>query len=198
MMVPPKLFNALAWTVHTIRFCRNHFWMIFSLGMIAAFGRATQLNAFGPVSPLSNTLLELVVESARILIFLYALGLTNIRTGVDRLIKFATNKQGRRQNVRSAIQKIRTKWPVLLVNLLTFSLIAVLFNVLINHIAYETCLYITLKARQLIADQASEWVIILFFKNITVIPFTLIFNALFCLWLVNRLPRTIHRTGPVA
>ncbi|WP_080057848.1 hypothetical protein [Spirosoma aerolatum] len=191
MTLPPNLLKALDWTVETIQFCKKHFGFIFSLGLIAAVGRAIQLKAFGPISPLSHGLLEIVVESARILIFLYALGLTNIGAGAKRLMQIVFNKQSRKQNWQLAIQKLRTKWGALLVNLIAFSVIALLFNKLIDHIAYETCLYITLKARDLISDQSSEWAIILFFKNISVIPFTLIFNALFCLWLVNRLPRPV-------
>ncbi|GAB3997442.1 hypothetical protein GCM10028807_42670 [Spirosoma daeguense] len=190
MTQSPKLLKAMDWTVHTLRFCQQHFLFIFSLGLIAAFGRAIQLRAFGPVSQTAHVSLEIVIESARILIFLYALGFTNVRKGVGRLVEFVTNKQKRSKNWHLALQTLRTKWGALLLNFLVFSVIALLFNVLINHIAYETCLYITLKARQLISDQASEWAIILFFKNISVIPFTLIFNALFFLWLVNRLPKT--------
>ncbi|GAB3942646.1 hypothetical protein GCM10028805_07500 [Spirosoma harenae] len=191
MTFSPKFTKTLDWTLSTIRFCQHHFLFIFSLGLVAAFGRAIQLRAFGPISPTAHALLEIVVESARILIFLYALGFTNIRKGVSRLVQFVTNKQERKQNWRVAMQTLKSKWGALLINFLAFSVIAFLFNYLIDHIAYETCLYITLKARQLISDQTSEWAIILFFKNISVIPFTLIFNALFCLWLVNRLPKAV-------
>lgn len=191
MTTSPKLLNVLDWTVHTIRFVKNHFLIIFVLGLIAAVGRAIQLRVFGPVSPLSHTVLEIVIEGARILLFFYALGLTNVRAGANRLIHLITNKQGRKQNWRVAIQKVKEKWFAILINFVVFSVIAFLFNGLINHIAYETCLYITLKSRQLISDQTSEWAIILFFKNISVIPFTLIFNALFLLWLVNRLPKSV-------
>lgn len=193
MAVSMKLLKSLDWTIYTIRFLKDHFLTVFGLGLVAALGRAIQLKAFGPVNPLSNTLLELVVELARILIFFYALGLTNVKKGVVRLVQFATNKQGRKQNWRLAIQKMRANWSGVLINLVAFLVIAFLFNKLITHIAYETCLYITLKSHQVISDQASEWAIILFFKNISVIPFTLVFNALFCLWLVNRLPkRTVY------
>ena len=194
MTLPSKIAKTLDWTLYTIRFCQHHFLFIFSLGLIAAFGRAIQLRAFGPVSPTAHVLLEIVVEFARILIFLYALGFTNVRKGIGRVVQFVTNKQGRKQHWRLAMQTLRSKWGALLINFLAFLVIAFMFNVLINHIAYETCLYITLQARQLISDQTSEWAIILFFKNISVIPFTLIFNALFCLWLVNRLPKAVaHR-----
>ncbi|SFC15172.1 hypothetical protein [Spirosoma endophyticum] len=187
----PELLHVLDWTIQTIRFVKKHFLIIFGLGLVAAFGRAIQLRAFGPVSPLSHTLLEMVIEGARILLFFYALGLTNVRTGANRLMQLFTNKQARKQSWRVATQNVRKKWFAMLINFVVFLIIAFLFNVLINHIAYETCLYITLKSRQIISDQTSEWAIILFFKNISVIPFTLIFNALFLLWLVNRLPKSV-------
>ena len=191
MINSPKFLNALDWTVHTVQFFKRHFWVIFSLGLVAAFGRAVQLKAFGPISPTSNLLLEVIVESARVLIFIYTLGFTQVKTGIILLLRFVTNQQSRKRYGCLAIQKIRNEWPAVLLNLLVFSAIAFLLNGLINHIAYETCLYITLKTRQIIADQASEWAIILFLKNLSVIPFTLVFNALFCLWLANRIPRPV-------
>ena len=191
MTTSPKFLNVLDWMVQTIRFIKNYFLIIFGLGLVAAVGRAIQLWAFGPVNLLSHILLEIVIEGTRILLFFYALGLTNVRAGASRLIQFVTNKQVRKQNWHLAIQKVKEQWFAMLINFVAFSVIAFLFNVLINHIAYETCLYITLKSRQLISDQTSEWAIILFFKNISVIPFTLIFNALFLLWLVNRLPKSV-------
>ncbi|GAB3513637.1 hypothetical protein GCM10027341_55890 [Spirosoma knui] len=186
-----RLIKSLDWTVYTIAFFRNHFLVIFGLGFIAAVGRAIQLNAFGPISSELNIGLEIIVESARILLFVYALGLTNIRAGIARLVRFVTNRQRRKQSWRLSLQTMRKNWLAILVNLCVFSVLAFLMNAFIDHIAYETCLYITLKARQLISAQASEWVLILFFKNLSVIPFTLLFNAVFCLWLVNRLPKPV-------
>ncbi|GAB3549876.1 hypothetical protein [Spirosoma fluminis] len=189
--ISTRLIRSLDWTVYTIAFIRNHFLVIFGLGFIAAVGRAIQLNAFGPISSELNIGLEIIVESARILLFVYALGLTNIRAGIARLVRFVTNRQSRKQNWHLSLQTMRKNWLAILGNLCVFSVVAFLMNAFINHIAYETCLYITLKARQLISAQASEWVLILFFKNLSVIPFTLLFNAVFCLWLVNRLPKPV-------
>lgn len=189
MVIPSKLSSRLDWTLHSVQFFRNHFLTIFGLGLFAALGRATQIGAFGQISSGSNILLEVVVETARLLIFLYALGLTNVRTGIAKLVTVLTDKRSRRQNWQLARQKLRLQWAVLLLNLVAFLFIALLINRLIDHIAYQTCLYVTLRAGKLISEQASEWTIILFFKNISVIPFTLIFNALFLLWLINRLPK---------
>ncbi|QJW92284.1 hypothetical protein HNV11_08860 [Spirosoma taeanense] len=194
MLLSRNIYKSLDWTLHTVRFFRRHFLVIFGLGLVAALGRTIQLKAFGPISPSSNALIEVVVESARLAIFLYALGLSNVRKGTTRFIEFVANRQSRRQNWQLGSRKLRRNWPALLGNLFIFSLLAFFVNAFINHIAYETCLYITLKTRQLISGQASEWVLILFFKNLSVIPFTLIFSALFWLWLVNRLPKPITYT----
>lgn len=189
MHTSPYFFNRLNWTLHSIRFFQSHFFLIFGLGLVAALGRATQLGAFGQVSAELNVLLEVVVETARILIFLYALGLTRVRTGLVRITTLLTDSRRHRQNVQVAIQNLRSQWAAFFLNIVVFLLIAGLVNRLIDHIAYQTCLYVKLKAGHIIADQASEWTIILFFKNVSIIPFTLIFNALFWLWLINRLPK---------
>lgn len=161
---------------------------ILALGLVAAIGRAIQLRAFGPISPFSHVLLEVIIEGSRIMLVLYALGLANIKSGFAKLIRVVKSKEFRRRNGRVAIIQLRHKWHTILINLVAFLLIAYVFNLLIDHIAYETCLYITLLGRQLISEQSSVWVLILFFKNVSVIPFTLVFQSLFLLWLTNRLP----------
>jgi len=87
------------------------------------------------------------------------------------------------------IQKLLHEWLSILANFVVFSLPAYVSNLLIDHIAYETCLFITLTWRHLFSDQSSVWAIILFFKNISVIPFTLVFQTLFVLWLADLLPK---------
>lgn len=191
MNFSPQLLKSLDWTRYTGRFIRDNFLIIFSLGLVAAFGRAIQLNAFGPISTKSHVLLEVVIESARILLFFFALGLTSVKGGLTRLVQLFTSKTGRKQNWQIAIRKMRENWLALLINLVAFLVIALLFNLLIDHIAYETCLFITLQTRQLISGQSSEWALILFFKNISVIPFTLVFEALFFLWITDRLPKSL-------
>jgi hypothetical protein len=180
--------KSLEWTLYTFQFIRNNFLIIFTLGLIAAIGRTIQLRAFGPISPVTHFSLEILIESARLAIVLYALGLANIRRGVRKVFHFVKKKDSRRQSWQTALARLRREWVAILLNFIAFLLIAFLFNFVIDHIAYETCLYITLTARKLISDQSSEWTLILFFKNITVIPFTLVFQTLFLLWITNRLP----------
>jgi hypothetical protein len=73
-----------------------------------------------------------------------------------------------------------------LMSMVIYLLIAWVINLLIDYTAYQTCLYYKLKVNRIISEGASEWVIILFFKNLSVIPLTLIFNAVFLLWITGR------------
>lgn len=184
-----KWVNTLDWTLYTVRFIKHNFVIILALGLVAAFGRVIQLKAFGPVSPLSHSLLEIVIEACRIMLVFYVLGLANLKKGLLKIIYLFTYKQGRKQNWQAAVKTLRERWPALLANLAVFAGIALLLNLFIDHIAYQTCLLITLKSHQLFAQQSSAWTLILFFKNILVIPFTLVFEAVFFLWLTNRLPK---------
>jgi hypothetical protein len=182
-----KVFSALDWIALSVRFFKNHLLTVLGLGFLAAVGRATQLGAFGPVSHAFDLLLEIGVESSRILLFLYALGLTDVQTGAASVLRLFSAGANRRRNWRVAVQKVKSHWRAMLLNLAAFLLIAWSINSLIDYAAYQTCLYTKLKASQLIADEASEWAFILFLKNISIIPFTLVFNALFLRWVTNRL-----------
>ncbi|QHT71041.1 hypothetical protein GXP67_32515 [Rhodocytophaga rosea] len=180
---PEKLF----WFSESVGFFKANFFTIFGLGLVAAIGRAVQMKAFGPISPSSNVILEIVIESARVLIFLYALGLSNVRSGFTKLIRIFSSSDSRKKSWYTAFQKLKNQWLSLLTNMTVFLLSAWVINFLIDYAAYQTCLYATLKSNQIISDQASVWAFILFFKNISVIPFTLVFNALFLLWITNKL-----------
>ncbi|HEX8530357.1 MAG TPA: hypothetical protein VF646_10055 [Cytophagales bacterium] len=197
MHTPLKILGKLDWIALSAEFFKNHFFTVFGLGLLAAFGRAAQLRAFGPVSDAANLLLEMGVEAVRVLIFLYALGLTNVRNGAIRVLRLFTTGGNRRRHWRTAVQKLKSQWVAVVLNLVAFLMVAWAVNALIDYAAYQTCLYAKMKATDVISDTTSEWAFILFLKNISIIPFTLVFNALFLLWVTNRLhgrlaPHTNH------
>jgi hypothetical protein len=180
--------QSFEWILYTFGFIRMNFWIILGWGLVAAVGRTIQLRAFGPISPFTHSLLEILIESARIALVLYALGLANIKSGLAKISRVTRSKASRQQHGRLALLRMRKLWVIILMNLGVFLLLAYVFNLLIDHIAYQTCLYITLTTRQLISEQSSEWALILFLKNISIIPFTLVFQTLFILWITNQLP----------
>ena len=160
--------------------------VIFGLGLIAAFGRVIQLGGFGQITSLVNIFLEVVVELVRLLIFLYVLGLASFKNGASRIKQLFTDKKSRKLYWRVALQKIKKQWVEILLNFFVFLGIAWVINYLIDLLAYQTCLYLALKKDEILSQTSSEWTIILFFKNISVIPFTLTFEALFLLWIINK------------
>jgi hypothetical protein len=171
---------------NTLYFFKKHFVTIIGLGFIAGLGRVIQLGGFGQITQGINILLEVVVESARLSLILYVLGLANIRNGILHIKHLLTNKQNRKSLWLSSIKNLKTQWLLVLRNLIGFLLIAWFMNYLIDLLAYETCLYLTLKKDGVLVESSSEWTVLLFFKNLSVIPFTLIFDSFLLLWLSNR------------
>jgi len=181
---------------NTLYFFKKHFLTIIGLGLIAAFGRVIQLGGFGQITGWMNVVLEVVVESARILLFLYVLGIANVKNGVLRIKHVLTNKDDRKKLLTDAIQKLKKQWLLFSLNIIGFLVIASIINYLIDLLAYETCLYLSLKTDGILAESSSEWTILLFFKNLTVIPLTLIFDTVLLLWLANKLSG-FRKTGLV-
>ena len=108
-----------------------------------------------------------------------------------RVRQVVTKKTSRIWYWKTAAGKLKKQWAAVLLNTRVFLLITWLINFLIDLLAYQTCLYLTLKSDGILAASASEWTILLFFKNLSVIPFTLVFDAVFLLWIADRLQSRI-------
>jgi hypothetical protein len=91
-----------------------------SLAFIAAFGRVIQLGGFGEITSLMNLFLEVAVESARVFIFLYALGLGSTRIGAFRVKRLFTDKDKRKLVWSAAIQKFKKHPLSISLNLIVF------------------------------------------------------------------------------
>ncbi len=179
--------NKLTTLNNAIYFIKKHFQVILGLGLISAFGRVIQLDGFGEIPGWTNIVLEIIVESSRILLFLFVLGLANVKKGILRIRDFFTKKDMWRSNWRVSIQKLKKQWLSVLLNLTVFLIIAWIFNYLIDQLAYETCLFLSLKEHGVLVASSSEWTILLFFKNLSVIPFTLVFETLLILWIAGKM-----------
>lgn len=181
-----RISQSPTWVLQTLIFFKSHILVVLALGMAAAMGRVIQLGAFGTISPALHVILEIIIEGTRLMLFIYALGLTNVRKGFERIRQIFTKSGAWKSNWAIAKARLQNDWRSLLMSMVIYILIAWVINLLIDHVAYQTCLYYKLKVNRIISDGASEWVIILFFKNLSVIPLTLIFNALFLLWITGR------------
>lgn len=93
------------------------------------------------------------------------------------------------------MEKSKIELGSFVISFIGFSAIAFTFNFLINQLAYETCLLISLKDDGILVPSASEWTILLFFKNILTIPFTIIFEIILILCMMGRpLPGQMKQT----
>lgn len=182
-----NLSDKLSLLNNTLYFFKKNFITIMALGVIAALGRVIQLGGFGQITSWMNIIIEVLVESARILIFLYVLGFANIKKGILRIKRIVIHNGDRKKLLAVALLKLKDQWLTVSLNIIGFSLIVWAINFLIDLLAYETCLYLTLKTDGILAESSSEWTILLFFKNLTVIPLTLIFDTVLLLWLTNKL-----------
>jgi len=184
----PKSLSQFSLVKYSIDFFGAHFLLVFGAGLLAALGRAIQLGAMHEVSGGGNTLLEIIIETARILTFLLVLGEGSIGKGAQRVKGvFRLNRTQWTSIWSVVIARLKVNWVALVINLLMYSVVVFIINFMIGRVAYDTDLLTMLQNSHILAPKTSEWVLLLFFKNLTVIPFTIIFNAGFMLWVTNNL-----------
>lgn len=175
----------LRWFLQTVHFFKKHAAVVLALGLVAGLGRVLQLGGFGRLAPGMHLATEAIVESARLALFLYVLGRASVPNGVRRVKRLFTDRSHRAQSLKTAWHFLKNHWLSFGLNMAGFLLVAAGLNYLIDALAYQTCLLLTLKKDGILADSSSEWTVLLFFKNLSVIPLTLVFDALFLLWLTN-------------
>lgn len=140
-----------------------------------------------------------MVESSRILLFVYVIGLGSIQTGFKRIRGLFTQINSRKASLQTAQEKLKKQWGIIYINFVGFLIIAWCMNMVIDLIAYETCLYLKLTTNGILNPASSEWTLLLFFKNLSMIPLTLVFEGLLLLWSVNRLwapPTSLRASHP--
>ena len=135
MNLPFNLSNKFYLLSNTLYFFKKHFLVITGLGLIAAFGRVIQLGGFGQITTWRNMVLEVVIESSRILLFLYVLGLANIKNGALRIRHLFSNNDNRKSSLIIAIQKLKKQWFSVVLNSMGFLIIAWAINYLIDLLA---------------------------------------------------------------
>lgn len=168
-------YDLLSWS---FRFYGNHFLSLLGLSLMAALGRTIQMGAMGEISSGWYISLEVLVESSRILILILVIGNGQIKSGVWKCkYAFTMKKYDRKRWWQTVTQNFRNYWPALLWNIIIFSFIALLINYLINTIADYQPLLTKLKDWQVLTDSASSLPVIFFLKNLTVIPFAIIFEC---------------------
>jgi hypothetical protein len=171
----------------TQRFINRHWLSLGILNLIAATGRFVQEGGTGKISVETFSLLEIAVASSRVLLVLLVIGNGSVNAGFRRVVSIFRMKSADWKQVWAQI-KTNVAWNKisLSINFILFMIIGTVVNMGIDLVAH-LFLINWLKDNGLLAATAFQWPVILFLKNISIIPFTLVFECVLVLFLIGKL-----------
>jgi hypothetical protein len=150
--------------IWSIRFSLAHLPVIGGLSLLAAVGRAVQMGLVGPISPQLAWLLELLVEGSRIAVLLYVISRGSLRRGAHVEQQTATAVPARHRGRELGL------------GLLLFSAVALVVNAGAGYVSHHPSVLATLRGAGLgLRGEALGEAVRFFIKNLTIIPFTIIF-----------------------
>ena len=170
----------------TQRFINKHWVSVGILNLVAAIGRFVQEGGTGKIAVETFSLLEIAVELSRVLLVLLVIGNGSINVGFRQVISIFRMKGADWKQVWKQL-KTNVSWNkiTLSINLVIFMIIGTITNISIDLLVHLFLLN-WLKINDLLAVTASQWPVILFLKNTSIIPFTLVFEVLLVLILVGK------------
>lgn len=171
-MRPTKYAETTQIFLQSAAFYGTHLLLVAGLMMVAALARVGLADGFGPVPKSGKVSLEVVTEASRIALVLAVIGGGSLLKGAQLLPRILRIFSG--DTWRTIASNTAHLWWPLLINILAFSLLAGAINLCINLVANESVLQL-LKDWRLLAKDANPQAIVLFLKNLTIIPFTIIF-----------------------
>lgn len=166
---------------------KRNFLLIFILGLIAGESRFWQEGGYGEISSTAHGILEVIVNAARILIIFVIIGRGYVQAGARNFASIFRLTRSEWHEVWENIKyNFLNNFLALLVNFIIYIIIAFVINVVLFTLLEHTTFLEWLKSISLVSPTASKWPILLFLKNISIIPFTLVFETLFVMWIVER------------
>ncbi|GAB3502160.1 hypothetical protein [Emticicia fontis] len=166
---------------------KRNFLLIFILGLIAGEGRFWQEGGYGEIPSTIHGILEVVVNLARLLIVLIIIGHGSIQAGARSFSSLFRLTRNEWHEVWENVKyNFLNNFLAILVNTIIFIITAFVMNVVLFTLLEHTTFLEWLKSISLVSPTASKWPVLLFFKNISIIPFTLVFETLFVMWIVER------------
>lgn len=170
----------------TDRFIRQNFLTTFVPGLISGLCRFVQEGGAGPVSVSTQAILGIVVFLSRTIIVLSAAGQGNIVEGLNQIFKIFSLSAGEWKMVGMSLKEnVRFNLPALIVNVIVFVVISIGVNVGLAFLMEATPFLTHLKSLHLLAPTAGQWPVILFLKNISIIPFAFVFEILLVMFLTG-------------
>ena len=171
----------------TDTYFKRNFILILILGAMAGLGRFFQEGGYGEISNSMHGILEVVVNGARLLIILHIIGQGYMQAGFRNVTNLFTLTKSEWHRIWDNVKdNFLNNAITILTNFIILIVVAVIFNIALFALFDYTTFLEWLKSTALISPEASKWPVLLFFKNIFIIPFTLIFETLFVMWIVER------------
>jgi hypothetical protein len=147
---------------------------ILGLGLLAAVGRAIQVGPARAWPKPAFIAFEIAVESLRLLIFVVVIGLGDPAAGIHRIAAFFSGDTASHAFTRIG-QGLGRRWPEALAALGLFALVGVGANVLTFALAGAAPVRRVAAAALPGAEQSrTKLATVLFIKNLTIIPFTMV------------------------
>lgn len=161
----------------SLRFSSAHPLPVAACSLVAALGRVIQVGGLGEIGAASSWLLELVVEPARIALFLIVVGDGRVMEGVARLRR--ARASGVDSVLTQALATLRREWQRYGKSFAAFVLIAIAGNLIIAALARTLgAPGSPLPFPEAATPQGRELSIELGLKNLSLIPLTIIYLTL--------------------
>lgn len=170
----------------TQRFINGHWIIVGVLNLVAASGRFIQEGGTGKISIETFSLLEIAVALSRVLLVLLVIGNGSVKAGFGRFVSIFRMKRSDWKQVWMQL-KTTVAWNKisLSANFILFMIIGTVVNMSIDLVTHLFLLD-WLKSQGLLAAAAYQWPVILFLKNVSIIPFTLVFECVLVLFLIGK------------
>ena len=170
----------------TQRFINKHWLSVGALSLVAAAGRFVQEGGTGRISAEAFFTLEIAVELSRIVLVLLVIGNGAVPAGFRRIISIFRMKRTDWKQVWGQVRNnIAWNKIALSINFVLFMVIGTGVNMSIDLLTH-LFLQDWLKTHGLLAATAFQWPVILFLKNVSIIPFTLVFECVLVLILIGK------------
>lgn len=171
----------------TDTYFKRNFILILSLGAVAGLGRFLQEGGYGEITPSMHGILEVVINGARLLMIFLVIGQGYMQAGFNNLTNLFSLTKNDWSHIWATVKSnFANNFLAILTNFIICIIMAIVFNIALFALFEYTTFLDWLKSSELLSPTASKWPVLLFFKNISIIPFTLIFETLFVMWIVER------------
>lgn len=185
-----EIYSSLGYThliLRTDNYFKRNFLLILILGLVAGTGRFIQEGGSGEISSSTHGILEVVVNGARLFIIFVVIGQGSIQAGFRNFINIFRFNRNRWHIVWANVKaNFSNNFPAIFINFIIYIVIAIIINIALFALFEYTSFLVWLKSGSLINVTASKWPVLLFLKNISIIPYTLVFETVFVMWIVER------------